>query len=112
MTTKTPDHPVAPAGKNRPRPLVILDIVVAILISLVGLIFMLALASFYADQFIVPVFAVLTKILSVLSWFAGTALFIYFEVRGRYAFYWPLLGILAMFAFYYLVLFIASRVAA
>jgi transposase len=58
------------------------------------------------------VFAVLTKILSVLSWFAGTALFIYFEVRGRFAFYWPLLGILAMFAFYYLVLFIASRVAA
>jgi hypothetical protein len=112
MTTKTPDRPVAPAGKNRPRPLVILDIVVAILISLVGLIFMLALASFYADQFIVPVFAVLTKILSVLSWFAGTALFIYFEVRGRFAFYWPLLGILAMFAFYYLVLFIASRVAA
>ena len=112
MTTKTPDRPAAPAGKNRPRPLVILDIVVAILISLVGLIFMLALASFYADQFIVPVFAVLTKILSVLSWFAGTALFIYFEVRGRYAFYWPLLGILAMFAFYYLVLFVASRVTA
>lgn len=90
----------------------ILDIVVAVIISLVGLIFMLALASFYADQFIVPVFGIVTKILAVVSWFAGTALFIFFEVRGRYAFYWPIVGIVAMFGFYYLVLFIASRVAA
>ncbi len=90
----------------------ILDIVVAILISLVGLIFMLALAGFYADQFVLPVFGILTKILAVVSWFAGTAMFILFEVRGRFAFYWPLIGIVAMFAFYYLVLFIASRVAA
>ncbi len=90
----------------------ILDIVVAILISLVGLIFMLALAGFYANQFILPVFGILTKILAVGSWFAGTALFIFFEVRGRFAFYWPLVGIVAMFAFYYLVLFIASRFAA
>lgn len=112
MTTKTPNRPAAPADKYRPRPVVILDIVVAVLTSLVGLIFMLALASFYADQFIIPVFGILTKFLSVLSWFAGTALFILFEVRGRYAFYWPLIGIVAMFAFYYLVLFIASRVAA
>lgn len=89
----------------------ILDIAIAIVFSLVGLIFMLALASFYADQFVVPVFGILTKVLSVLSWFAGTALFIFFEVRGRWAFYWPLVGIMAMFAFYYLVLFIASRAA-
>ncbi len=112
MTTKTPNRPAAPVGRIRPRALVILDIVVAIAVSLVGLIFMLALASFYADQFIVPVFGILTKILAVASWFAGTAMFILFEVRGRYAFYWPLVGILSMFAFYYLVLFIASRVAA
>ena len=112
MTTKTPNPPAASAGRIRPRPLVIVDIAVAILLSLVGLIFMLALASFYADQFIVPAFGILTKILAVVSWFAGTALFIYFEVRGRYAFYWPLVGIVAMFAFYYLVFFIASRVAA
>ncbi len=90
----------------------ILDIVVAIAFSLVGLIFMLALASYYADQFLLPVFGIFTKILAVGSWFAGTALFILFEVRGRWAFYWPLVGIVAMFAFYYLVLFIASRVAA
>jgi len=112
MTTKTPNQPAAPPSRTRPRPVVILDIVVAIAFSLVGLIFMLALASFYADQFIVPVFGILTKILSVLSWFAGTALFILFEVRGRYAFYWPLIGIVSMFAFYYLVLFVASRVTA
>jgi len=112
MTTKTPNPPSAMSGRIRPRPLVILDIAVAILISLVGLIFMLALASFYADQFVMPVFGILTKVLSVASWFVGTALFILFEVRGRYAFYWPLVGIFAMFAFYYLVLFIASRVAA
>ena len=90
----------------------ILDIAVAIVSSLVGLIFMLALASFYADQFVVPIFGIVTKVLSVASWFAGTALFILYEVRGRCAFYWPLIGIVAMFAFYYLVLFIASRVAA
>ena len=90
----------------------IFDIAVAIVTSLVGLIFMLALASFYADQFIVPVFGILTKILAVGAWFAGTALFILFEVRGRYGFYWPLIGILGMFAFYYLVLFIASKAAA
>ncbi|CAN5164220.1 hypothetical protein BH09ACT2_BH09ACT2_15470 [soil metagenome] len=90
----------------------ILDIAIAIVFSLVGLIFMLALASFYADQFLLPVFGIFTKILAVGSWFAGTALFIFFEVRGRWAFYWPLVGIVAMFAFYYLVLFIASRVAA
>ncbi|MES2094003.1 MAG: hypothetical protein V4531_09355 [Actinomycetota bacterium] len=111
MTTKTPSRWGA-NGTTRPRPLVILDIVVAILISLVGLIFMLALAGFYADQFVLPVFGILTKILAVVSWFAGTAMFILFEVRGRFAFYWPLIGIVAMFAFYYLVLFIASRVAA
>ncbi|MHC5796787.1 hypothetical protein ACVXZ4_11570 [Lacisediminihabitans sp. FW035] len=112
MTTKTPNPPSAVTGRIRPRPLVILDIAVAIVLSLVGLIFMLALAGFYADQFVLPVFGILTKILAVLSWFAGTALFIFFEVRGRWAFYWPLVGIVAMFAFYYLVLFIASRVAA
>jgi hypothetical protein len=112
MTTKAPNPLAAATGRTRPRPVVILDIVVAILVSLVGLIFMLALASFYADQFIVPVFGVLTKILAVVSWFAGTALFIFFEVRGRYAFYWPLIGIAAMFAFYYVVLFIASRAGA
>ena len=111
MTTKTPNHPAATPRRRRPRPVVVVDIIVAILISLVGLIFMLALASFYADQFVVPVFGIATKILSVLSWFAGTAMFILFEVRGRYAFYWPLIGIVAMFTFYYLVLFIASRVA-
>jgi|GEM_PF-1414311 len=112
MTTKTPNRPAAPAGRTRPRALVFLDILVAIVISLVGLIFMLALASFYANQFVVPVFGILTKILSVASWFAGTAMFIFYEVRGRYAFYWPLVGILSMFAFYYLVLFIASLVSA
>ncbi|WP_185203375.1 hypothetical protein [Glaciihabitans sp. INWT7] len=112
MTTKTPNIPAAASGRSRPRPAVILDIIVAIAFSLVGLIFMLALASFYADQFLLPVFGIFTKILAVGSWFAGTALFIFFEVRGRWAFYWPLVGIVAMFAFYYLVLFIASRVAA
>ncbi len=112
MTTKTPSRPAGPAARIRPRPVAIIDVVIAIVISLVGLIFMLALAGFYADQFVVPVFGILTKILSVVSWFAGTAMFILFEVRGRYAFYWPLVGIAAMFASYYLVLFIASRVAA
>ncbi|MFM9919856.1 hypothetical protein [Lacisediminihabitans sp. H27-G8] len=112
MTTKTPNIPAAATGRSRPRAIVILDIVVAIAFSLVGLIFMLALASYYADQFLLPVFGIFTKILAVGSWFAGTALFILFEVRGRWAFYWPLVGIVAMFAFYYLVLFIASRVAA
>ena len=32
----------------------ILDTVVAIVFSLVGLVFMLALASFYTDQFVAP----------------------------------------------------------
>ena len=112
MTTKMPNPPSAASRGIRPRPFVIFDIAVAVATSLVGLIFMLALASFYADQFIMPIFGIFTKILAVSSWFAGTALFIFFEVRGRYGFYWPLIGIIVMFAFYYLVLFIASKAAA
>jgi hypothetical protein len=50
MTTKMPNHPAATARRRRPRPVVVVDIIVAILISLVGLIFMLA--SHYPVLFI------------------------------------------------------------
>lgn len=111
MTTKTPSVSPPVRGRLRPGPVAILDLIAAILLSFVGLIFMFTLASFYADQFVLPVWGVLVKVLSVVSWFGGTALFILFAVRRRFSFYWPIIGIVAMFAFYYLVLFIASIVA-
>ena len=54
MTTKTPNQPAVSAGRTGPRPVVILDTVVAIVCSLVGLVSMLALTCFNSDQFVAP----------------------------------------------------------
>ena len=52
MTTKTPNRAAVPASRNRPRPVVILDIVVAKVFGLFALIFMHGLAGFSAEWFI------------------------------------------------------------
>ncbi len=83
---KTPSVSAPGRGTLRPRPVVALDLTASILVSFVGLIFMFTLASFYADQFVLPLWGVLVKVLAVVSWFGGTALFILFAVRRRYSF--------------------------
>ena len=54
MTTKTPNRPAVGAGRTGPRPVMILDTLVAIVFSLVGLVLMPTSASFYAAQFVAP----------------------------------------------------------
>lgn len=95
----------------RPRALAVVDIGIAVLASLISLFFMFYLI-YQADLFINQALGVTLKILAVIGWFGGTAMFVLFATRDRYALYWPLIGIAAMFGFYYLVFFIASQLVA
>jgi hypothetical protein len=108
MTMKPGSAPPAATKAPRNQVIVILDLVAAIALTFVGGSFMFFLIA-QGTVFLQP-FGVILMILSVASWFGGTAMFILFAVRRRVSFYWPVVGIAMMFAFFYLLVFIATRV--
>lgn len=108
MTTKTRSVSPADGRRKRPRTLIIADVVAAALLTLVSVIFMLFLIQ-QAHRF-PGVFGPILIVLSVLSWFGGTSMFVLFFSRKRYGFYWTVIGIIAMFGFYYLIFFLAVKV--
>jgi TRAP-type uncharacterized transport system fused permease subunit len=86
MTTKPP----------RSRALTIIDIVAGVVFALIGAWYMF---SFLQLDFRAPHegFGVPFKIFTVLAWVVGIAVFILFATRKRISFYWPIVGIAAMF---------------
>lgn len=111
MTTKTPSQSGA---SNRCRVFRIIDIVASALISLVGLLLMLILITLpgFIDSLFVQPFNAVVKILTVVGWFGGTAMFILFATRRRVTFYWPIVGIFAILLFFNLLAFIEGQVLA
>jgi hypothetical protein len=85
--------PPVHSNGRRNRGLVILDPVAAVLLAFISGSFMF----FLIDQgtVLLQPFGVPLMILAVVSWFAGTAMFILFAVRRRVSFYWPVVGIIA-----------------
>ncbi len=110
MTTKRPHTDSIADGPPRPRALRVADIVVGVTLALVGLLLGLILLAVLVDAYFIQPYNAIVKVLIVLGWFAGSALFILFATRKRLSFYWPFLGIVAMFAFFYLLAFIEGQV--
>jgi hypothetical protein len=102
MTTKP-----APARRQRTRAFVIVDIVVGVLLTLISAWYMFVQLGLQFTSGLEG-FGVPLKVLSVLSWFIGTAFFIVFAVRKRVAFYWPLVGLVLMYASAAIILVIAG----
>jgi hypothetical protein len=111
MTTNGAGGDSATGRRPRSRALAIADTVVGVVLALLGLLMMLILLSVFVDASFVQPYDAIVKVLIVLGWFGGSALFILFATRRRLSFYWPLVGIVAMFVFFYLLAFVEGRLA-
>jgi hypothetical protein len=91
MSTKPPS-----ARRPRTRALFILDLVIGIVIALLGVIELLQLPLYL--QFAPPHDGLNLpfQLLLALVWLVTTVVFVLFLVRGRVAFYWPIVGIVGM----------------
>lgn len=117
MTMKLESAPPADATAIRRRDfdraaaarqgLGVVDLVASVAITLISASFA---AYLVAQSGSFRPFGSLLVVLSVLSWFAGTALFVVFRVRGRLSFYWPVVGIATMFACFTLLVVLATGV--
>jgi len=112
MTTKTPANDVPASTRTASRTIRIIDIVVSVMVSFFGLLLMLVLLASFVDSYFVQPFSTIVKILIVVSWFGGTAMFIVFATRQRLSFYWPVIGLVAIFVFFNLLAFIELRALA
>jgi hypothetical protein len=110
MTTKRPGIQAIAGSPQRHRAVRIADVVVGAILAGVGLLLMLILLAVLVDAYFVQPFNAIVKVLIVLGWFGGTAVFILFATRRRLSFYWPVVGVVAMFAFFYLLAFIEGQV--
>jgi len=109
MTTRTPD-PTAPA-RRRNRSLVILDITAGIVIALVGLVFaygIVVTTLSIANQYKVDntsLLATITTLMiafAIFGWAITGGMFIVRAIQRRYAFFWPIIGIIIIVLSYYL----------
>jgi hypothetical protein len=107
MTTTPGSTLPAPTEFAGNRQLGTLDLIASVILTLIGASFVLYLIAQSASF---PPFGGLLVALSVFSWIGGTATFIVFTVRKLVSFYWPVVGIALMFAFFYLLVFVATVV--
>jgi len=116
MTIRTPD-PTAPA-RRRSRPLVVLDLTLGILVALVGIVFSwgiiltaLSLPGNYigGNESLLSTITTLWIAFAIFGWAISTGMFIVRAIQRRYAFYWPIIGIIIVVLSFYLGAFILGN---
>jgi hypothetical protein len=83
----------------------VVDLVASVAITLISASFA---AYLIAQSGSFRPFGPLLVLLSVVSWLAATALVVVFRVRGRLSFYWPVVGIAAMFGCFALLVALST----
>ena len=119
MTIRTPD-PTAPA-RTRSRPLVILDLSVGIFIALFGLVVSwgiiltaLSLPGNYigGNTSLASTISTVWVAVAIFGWALSSGMFIVRAIQRRYAFFWPIIGIIIVVLSFYIGAFILGSAGA
>ena len=119
MTIRTPD-PTAPA-RIRSRTLVVLDLVVGITIALLGIVFSwgiiltaLSLPNNYigGNESLLSTITGLWIAFAIFGWAIPAGMFVVRAIQRRYAFFWPIIGIIIVVLSFYIGAFILGSAGA